>query len=274
MTTNCIKFVFIISLFVTLHLEDQLVFADELVEKVAIDEYPFYVALQKPLIGYIKLVFTIFCGGAIVGENAILTSASCAQKFVLSTDRIIVGADTINYLFQSYDTIYKAEAHFTYSDIKNFPSNIALIAVRKIIDFGEKVNKIGFLTNNMSMVDEYYPSVIIGHTAKGIHLKKELRRENVFISNWARCHDKKFVSQIFCVIKHQETPSLDQEHCLGIDGSPVISANEKGETILLGVMAEAEECWIENIAFRASHFRRWIKDLTLVAKELLKRESP
>lgn len=252
---------------VTLYLNGYLV--SSAVEEVSIEDYPYYVALQNPYFSFLPAFYSVICGGSIISENIILTTAYCVQNLNHKNGRIVAGTSKLSPFWQSGDDLYSPVSSLTYPNFEISPvGNIGMISTTNLIP-SEKINKIEFLKLSFGFKEVHYEGVIVGHGNEKIkfYTIDTLKKENVFLSNVAKCVNETYNNEFYCVHKEDDSPSYENRYCIGISGGPIIiSSNKNNKHYLAGIILEGEECWVVRLSIRTSFYQSWISEMIKIAE--------
>ncbi|XP_054152736.1 trypsin-like [Oppia nitens] len=228
------------------------------------------------------------CSGSIIGQNWILTAASCLQNRTVSN--IFVGVGRNDYkLNYSYYTVDKIIIHDKYSP-ETKQNNIALVRVEHYIRNSDLVGIIRLADEKQLVIDEGYPAEIGGWGSKTVWWF--LHTLNVKIFGWQQC--KSIIANNIMTTNTNTTTTtiIDSSNvCLVADkgkgacnddeGGPVImtvSMRPKNQPednrlkmkykeykVLMGVLSSDLSCGQSgrpDIVTNVAAHRQWIKEKT------------
>ncbi|XP_016922706.1 trypsin-1-like [Apis cerana] len=223
-------------------------------ESAAIEEYPFVVSLQNNGTFFGHQV-EHFCGGSIVGEKWIITSAQCAlsvqqAKFHVraGTSRYYEGGD--NYGVQS------VAIHPAFNAI-NYDYDVGLVELSDRITYDNTKQPIK-LPKTHSMIDDDSLVLVLGWGASRLlgPVSNELLYTTMRKINNQDCEEASgdlLTNRMFCALSDTARP------CVGDSGSPLIFHGA-----LFGITSWSRSCeWRYPTVFTAiAEVKDWITNVT------------
>ncbi|XP_076303036.1 trypsin 5G1, partial [Lasioglossum baleicum] len=224
-------------------------------ERVAIEEYPFAVSLQNNGTFFGHQV-EHFCGGGIVGEKWIITSAQCALRIQVKPFHVRAG--TSRY-YEGGDVygVRSVAIHPAFNAF-NYDYDVGLVELSTSITF-DKTKQPIHLPKTYSMIIDGSLVEVLGWGASQLLgpvsdqlLQSEMRK----ISN-QNCEEASggnlLTNRMFCTLSDTARP------CVGDSGSPLVL----GDT-LFGVASWSRSCeWQYPTAFTAiAEVKDWISGVT------------
>lgn len=205
-------------------------------EKVPIETYPSVVRLQVLRPSHLSCSLRYFdhCGGTIISQTHVLTSAFCVKK---QTVRVIVGTDDRNALIDPSNVYYalKIIVHERYDETKNGIYDIALVIVSSPIKFGRGINKISLPKKKNEKMEPIFALGFGIVNYKKPYSSRYLRHSRHTIALHKHCTDLfsgHFKNdEMICSIGID----LDQYTCRGDSGFPLIGIRPDGEQVILGI---------------------------------------
>ncbi|KAG7204747.1 hypothetical protein KM043_005160 [Ampulex compressa] len=224
-------------------------------ENATIEEYPFAVSLQNNGTFFGHEV-EHFCGGSIIGEKWIITSAQCALRIRGRDVRVRAGT---RYYYKD-GTIYDIEAVIVHPlfDLQSYDYDFGLVKLTESIKFDDTKRPIELPYQNLVLEDGSTVRVL-GWGAKKVlgPISDELRHAAVIKISTEDCashyEGHLLTNRMFCIFSEEISP------CVGDSGSPAISAGT-----LVGVTSWSRSCAYEYpTAYAAvSEVRSWINEIT------------
>ncbi|XP_043583888.1 trypsin-7-like [Bombus pyrosoma] len=227
-------------------------------EKVAIEEYPFAVSLQNNGTFFGHQV-EHFCGGGIVGEKWIITSAQCALRVEVKAFHVRAG--TSRY-YEGGD-IYGVQSvviHPAFNAI-NYDYDVGLVELSDSITYDSTKQSIK-LPKTHSMIDDDSLVKVLGWgifelfgPVSDVLLHSTMRKINNQDCEEASGGDL-LTNRMFCALSDAARP------CVGDSGSPLIF-----QGTLFGVVSWSRSCDSQYpTAFTAiAELKDWITDITSIS---------
>ncbi|CAL7945082.1 unnamed protein product [Xylocopa violacea] len=227
-------------------------------ERVAIEEYPFAVSLQNNGTFFGHEV-EHFCGGGIVGEKWIITSAQCALRMQVKAFHVRAG--TSRY-YEGGDVygVQSVAIHPAFNAI-NYDYDVGLVELYDSIKYDNTKQPIKLPETN-SLIDDGSLIRVLGWGAYEFlgPVSNELLLSTMWKINNQNCQEATggyfLTNRMFCALSDAARP------CVGDSGSPVIYQNT-----LFGVASWSRSCQSEYpTAFTAlSEMKDWITEVTGIA---------
>ncbi|KAG6801613.1 trypsin 5G1 [Apis mellifera caucasica] len=225
-------------------------------ETAAIEEYPFVVSLQNNGTFFGHQV-EHFCGGAIVGEKWIITSAQCALS-VQQAKLFHVRAGTSRY-YEGGDNygVQSVAIHPAFNAI-NYDYDVGLVELSDRITYDTTKQPIK-LPKTHSMIDDDSLVLVLGWGASRLlgPVSNELLYTTMRKINNQDCEEASggdlITNRMFCALSDTARP------CVGDSGSPLIFHGA-----LFGITSWSRSCeWQYPTVFTAiAEVKDWIANVT------------
>ncbi|XP_066601525.1 transmembrane protease serine 9-like [Prorops nasuta] len=180
-------------------------------------EFPFQVSLRHKTWNY------HFCGGSIINEYFVLTSAQCVEGKA-EKEILIVAGNINNNVMNFTNEINKIIIHRSYKNSMSWNNNIALLRLKQPFVKVPTIQK-GTLPVQGEITNTGERAVISGWGAirEGGAINDELLRTDVFITDQTFC--KEMYNKIHKSISDNNLCAYDPKDrkgfCLGDDGGPL-----------------------------------------------------
>uniref|UniRef100_A0A4W3J0E0 Coagulation factor X-like n=1 Tax=Callorhinchus milii TaxID=7868 RepID=A0A4W3J0E0_CALMI len=220
-------------------------------------EYPWQVLLRSE--------DNILCGGAILNEDFVLTSAHCVNR--LNSFQVIVGEHNL-YIDEGSEQIFnvsKTHIHSRYSP-ETFENDIALIKLEEPINFNN-------FTLPICLPEKDFADVFLMNSEYGATSGWKVKERNVQQPFLLSVPFAPFAEYAKCE-KEQPFPVVHKMFCAGFEeiadpmcyltkGSPFVTKH-RGVWFLTGILslgAEEFECTLP-IYTKVSRYVKWIQKMT------------
>ncbi|XP_066585150.1 trypsin-1-like [Prorops nasuta] len=211
-------------------------------------------------IAYREVVWLIDqCGGAIISENYVLTSALCLQKRLPEGVAVVAGTNDVNNKIYMYD-VEKIIRH----PLLNFhtkENDIALLKLKKSFDKVPKIQSIPLPTKNDSLkVGDVATVSGWGRNQRKIVSDSQLRFTSVVISDQNKC-SKRYENQgpIHDTNVCAYDPHTPTGPCFRDEGGP-LTVNGKLFGIVSWSIGDCADDDFPSIYTRVSPYLEWIKE--------------
>ncbi|XP_054153183.1 uncharacterized protein LOC128951907 [Oppia nitens] len=176
------------------------------------------------------------CSGSIIGQNWILTAASCLQNRTVSS--IFVGVGRNDYkLNDSYYAVDKIIINDKYSPVTK-QNNIALVRVEPYIRNSDLVGIIRMADEKQLVIDEGYPAHIGGWGSKTIWWF--LHTLNVNIFGWQQC--KSMIANNTITTNTNTTTIIDSSNvCVVADKGKGACHDDEGGPVIMKVIEKPKD---------------------------------
>ncbi|XP_053975890.1 trypsin-7-like [Hylaeus volcanicus] len=227
-------------------------------EKATIEKYPFAVSLQNNGTFFGHQV-EHFCGGSIVGEKWIITSAQCALRIQVRKFHVRAGSNSY-YEHGAIYAVKNTEIHPAYNAI-NYDYDVGLVELSENIKFDNTKQPIKLPKFHSALEDGakvqvlgWGASVLLGPVSEEL-LCSTMQKINNHDCQEASGGDL-LTHRMFCALSNTASA------CVGDSGSPLIYNGT-----LFGVTSWSRSCMLEYpTAYTAiSEVSDWITKVTGVA---------
>ncbi|XP_035729189.1 trypsin-1-like [Vespa mandarinia] len=226
-------------------------------ENAVIEEYPFAVSLQNNVTIFGHDV-EHFCGGSIISDTWIITSAQCALSINVREYHIRAGS---TYYYEN-GTTYNVERIVVHPafNYQNYDFDIGLVKLKRKIVFDKFKQPIKLSEKDQVIKNGTEITVVGWGTTRNLGpYSKNLKKTNLQKISNEECTSKygyQLTNRMFCIIANDRKP------CIGDSGAPAIINNT-----LIGVASWSESCGFsypttyENLSYMID----WIKEETAIS---------
>nr|XP_050854493.1 trypsin-7-like [Vespula vulgaris] len=226
-------------------------------EDAVIEEYPFAVSLQNNVTIFGHDVVH-FCGGSIISDTWIITSAQCALSINVMEFHIRAGS---TYYYKN-GTIYNVEKIVVHPafNYQNNDFDIGLVKLKKKIVFDKFKQPIKLFEKDQIIKNDIEIMVVgWGATRNVGPFSENLKKTDLQKISNEECtstYGYQLTNRMFCVIANNHKP------CVGDSGAPAIINNT-----LIGVASWSEACGFSYPTAYASlsYVIDWIKEETAIS---------
>nr|XP_034195529.1 trypsin 5G1-like [Osmia lignaria] len=226
--------------------------------QAGIEEYPFAVSLQNNGTFFGHEV-EHFCGGSIIGEKWIITSAQCALRIRVKGFHVRAGT---SYYYENGE-IFRVKSvtiHPAFNE-NIYDYDVGLIELADSIKYDNMKQSIK-LPQSHSMIEDGVQVQVLGWGASRLlgPVSEELLRSTMQKINNENCQQASggdiLTNRMFCALSNGAGP------CVGDSGSPLIFEN-----MLFGITSWSRSCSSKYpTAFTAtSEVKDWITEVTGIA---------
>lgn len=203
------------------------------------------------------------CGGSILNANWIITAAHCADVGSASSFSIVAGVHNIRTPEATAQTVQVSAkvVHENYDDW-TINNDIALLKLASPLKLGEdlRAQAVPLATHN---VTEGTDATITGWgtTSSGGSLPAALRTVTVPVVSDEKCREaygEEDIAHSMICAGHEQG---GKDSCQGDSGGPLVVKNEKGETVLAGIVSWGYGCAVAGypgVYTEVSHFVDWV----------------
>ncbi|KAL2744262.1 trypsin-1-like [Vespula maculifrons] len=229
-------------------------------EDAVIEEYPFAVSLQNNVTIFGHDVVH-FCGGSIISDTWIITSAQCAlrQDHINVMEFHIRAGSTYYYKNGTIYNVEKIVVHPAFN-YQNNDFDIGLVKLKKKIVFDKFKQPIKLFEKDQIIKNDIEIMVVgWGATRNVGPFSENLKKTDLQKISNEECtstYGYQLTNRMFCVIANNHKP------CVGDSGAPAIINNT-----LIGVASWSEACGFSYPTAYASlsYVIDWIKEETAIS---------